>query len=284
MSDRRSKLLRPIGKGDHQETLRLLCKGFPQDSPDIWRRRLERQASLQDDGHGYMLEAGGAGVGVLLTLKSRRLGPDGRPRDVVNLSSWFIEPAYRWSAIAMLRAAMADKAALYTDLTAAPQVAELNRKVGMESWSSGMILASAAPFAVLPGRRGARVLPLVEAAGLIEDHEKALLDWHQREGLIAAVLIDGAAQPLLFRVISRKGVRFAQLVFAPSRAAVIGNLPTIMRYLARSGLFFVTIDADRAMCPPGAFFRPGRHRFRSGPGDRDGLDYAYSELVLFGVS
>ncbi len=284
MSDRAPKRLRPIDRGDVDEVQRLLCKGFPQDAPELWRTRLARQTSLQSDGLGYMLEAGGVGVGVLLTLRSRRLGPDGEPLNVVNLSSWYMEPAYRWSAIGMLRAAMSDKAAVYTDLTAAPQVAELNRNVGMESWSSGMILASAAPFALLPGPRGAKVLALAEAGGLLRDEDAALLDWHRRGGLVAAVLVDEAVHPLLFRVIRRKGVRFAQLIFAPSRTAVIRNLPNIMRFLARSGLFFITIDADRAMCPAGAVFRPGRHRFRSGPGDRDGIDYAYSELVLFGVS
>ncbi len=184
----------------------------------------------------------------------------------------------------MIRAAMADKTALYTDLTAAPHVEELNRKIGMESWSSGMILASAAPFAALPGRSGAQVLPVTEARSFLSDEEAELIDWHRREGMVAAVLIDQSAHPLLFRVIRRKGARFAQLIFAPSRTAVIRNLPRIMRFLARSGLFFITIDADRAMCPAGAIFRPGRHRFRLGPGNRDAIDYAYSELVLFGVS
>ena len=284
MSEGAPKSLRPIGQGDQEELVRVLAKGFPQDTPALWRARLERQASLQDDGRGILLEVGGEAAGVLLTLRSRRVGADGNALDVVNLSSWFVDPAHRWSAFAMMRAAMADKAALYTDLTAAPRVAELNRRIGMESWSSGMILASAAPFAALPGPSGARVVSLDEGGGQLQDHEAALLDWHRREGLTAAVLIDGDAQPLLFRVIRRRGVRFAQLIFAPSRTAAIRNLPAIMRFLARSGLFFVTIDADREMCPPGAVFRPGRHRFRLGPGDRDGVDYAYSELVLFGVS
>ncbi len=279
-----TKSLRPIEQGDQDKLVRVLAKGFPQDTPEVWRKRLERQASIQSDGRGFLFEVGEEAVGVLLTLRSRRTGPDGNPLEVVNLSSWFIEPDYRWSAFAMMRAAMADRAALYTDLTAAPHVAELNLKLGMASWSSGMILASAAPFAALPGRSGARVLAPDSAAKLLQEHEIALLDWHRREGLVAAVLIDEATHPLLFRVIRRKGIRFAQLIYAPSRTAVIRNLPAIMRFLARSGLFFIAIDADKAMCPPGAVFRPGRHRFRKGPGDRDTIDYAYSELVVFGVS
>lgn len=123
-----------------------------------------------------------------------------------------------------------------------------------------------------------------DARSLLSPLDIEMLDWHERDGLVAAVLVDDAAHPLLFRVIRRKGIRFGQLIHAPSRKAVISNLPTIMRFLARSGIFFITIDADREMCPAAAFFRPGRQRFRRGPIAHDQLDYAYSELVLFGVS
>ncbi len=57
-----------------------------------------------------------------------------------------------------------------------------------------------------------------------------------------------------------------------------------MRFLVRRGILFITIDADKELCPGAAFFRPGRPRFVHGPTDRDRLDYAFSELVLFGVS
>ena len=273
----------PAGRED---AVRLLVKGFPRDGEAFWRRCLDRQASLQPDGHGFLLEAGERVVGVMLTLRSARPRPEGGQRALVNLSSWFIEPTHRWRAATMLRAAMSDEDAIYTDLTAAPQIYRLNETVGLSPWNTGMILASAAPFAALPGRRGARVIGLAEAeaGGLLEADEAALLDWHRRDGLIAAVLVEEATHPLLFRVIRRKGVRFGQLIYAPSRMAVVRNLPQVMRFLARSGVLFVTIDADRAMCPAGAFFRPGRQRFRRGPIDHDRLDYAYSELVLFGVS
>ena len=112
-----------------------------------------------------------------------------------------------------------------------------------------------------------------------------MLDWHVREGCIAGVLREGdTITPLLFRPIRRKGIRFAQVIYAESRTAAIRNLPAIMRFLARHGILFVSLDAHREDCPPGAYFRAGRQRFWRGPITRDRLDYAYSELVLFGVS
>ncbi len=174
---------------------------------------------------------------------------------------------------------------IYTDLTAAPQIYRLNEALGFSVWSTGMILASAAPFALMPGRAGTRLLPFSDGSDLISAEDAALLAWHEGEGLLPAIMVeDGVAHPLLFRIIRRKGVSFAQLVFAPSRKAAIRNLPTLMRFLVRRGILFATIDADKELCPGAAFFRPGRQRFVRGPVDRDRLDYAFSELVLFGVS
>ncbi len=75
MSERASKSLRPIGDGDHEDLVHLLARAFPQDPPALWRTRLERQASLQKDGRGILLEVDGKLVGVLLTLRSRRTRP-----------------------------------------------------------------------------------------------------------------------------------------------------------------------------------------------------------------
>ena len=284
MMQRAAHELRPLTAGDRDTVIRLLAEGFPKDGEDFWRRSLHRQASLQGEGHGFLLDVGGRPVGVMLTLRSRRLVPEGGTRELVNLSSWYIEPSHRWRAASMLRSAMADDNAIYTDLTAVPNIYRLNEKVGLSTWNTGMILASAAPFAAMPSRRGARMIAPDEAGDLLHPLDAEMLDWHQRDGLVAAVLIDEAAHPLLFRIIRRKGLRFGQLIHAPSRKAVIRNLPTIMRFLARSGIVFITIDADREICPAAAFFRPGRQRFRRGPIGHDRLDYAYSELVLFGVS
>ncbi len=277
--------VRPLEAGDRDEAVSLLVKGFPADGEHFWRRCLDRQAAVQKGGLGFLLvDRSGAAAGILLTLRSRRTDASGRSGEIVNLSSWYIEPAHRMRAVAMLSAAMADQDAVYTDLTAAPHIHRLNEMVGFSRWNSGMILAAAAPFTAMPGRRGARIASFAEGRTALSADEAALLEWHEGDGHVAAVLMDEAAHPLLFRLIRRKGVRFAQLIYAPSRKAVVQHMPALMRFLAKRGILFATIDADRDLCPVGAFFRAGRPRFVRGPMDRDRLDYAFSELVLFGVS
>lgn len=282
---KRPRFLRPFGPSRGDEAVTLLREGFPATSRAFWERGLERQAALQGDNLGYFLEAGGQAVGVMLTLRSTRSRPDGTLYPVVNLSSWYIQPAHRWRAVPMLRAIVEESDGLATDLTASESIYRMNAAVGLSPWSNGMILAGVLPWAALPARRGTSVLRLAQAAALLGPAEAGMLEWHEGDGLIAGVLCEETSTcPLLFRPIRRKGVRFAQLIFASSRKAVIRNLPAVMRFLAGRGILFLSIDAHREDCPRGAFFRPGRQRFWRGVSDRDRLDYAYSELVLFGVS
>lgn len=279
-------MLRPIEPRDRSAVVALLRRGFPQSCPSFWERGLERQAALQPDRFGLLLERASGVVGVLLTLRSQRFRDDGSRFEAMNLSSWYIEPPQRLKATAMLRAALADETELVTDLTAAESIYRMNAAAGLSPWSSGMVLAGPLPWLAKPVSRGVQIRDLAAAATLLPPWEADLLEWHRRDGCLAAVLcLPDRALPLLFRVIRRRGVRFAQLIYAPDRQRVLEHLPAVMRFLVKNRLFFVAIDAHREICPAGALFRAGRQRFWRGPGDSvTRLDYAYSELVLLGVS
>lgn len=277
--------LRPMERCDRAAVIGLLQRGFPQTCVSFWERGLARQAAVQRDRFGLLLDSANGPVGVLLTLRSQRFRADGSGFEAVNLSSWYIAPQQRLKAAAMLRAALADQAALVTDLTAAESIYRMNTAAGLSAWSSGMVLAGALPWLARRAARGASVRDFTGPVAGLPGWEADLLGWHQRDGCLAAVLhLDDAAVPLLFRPIRRRGVRFAQLIYASDRQLVLAHLPALMRFLVRKRLFFVAIDGQPEMCPSGAYFRPGRRRFWRGPCDVARLDYAYSELVLLGVS
>jgi hypothetical protein len=282
---RHQAFLRPIQTPDWDEAVTLLTRGFPDRERQFWLRGLERQASLQTGNYGYFLDSRGVGVGIMLTLRSQRQRADGTALPIVNLSSWYIEPAHRWRAPTMLRAIIEENDAVITDLTPLPHLYKLNTELGLSVWSAGKIIASTMPWAILPGRRGIKVLGAAEAKTLVSNADTDLLGWHDRNGCIAAVLCDDhMAVPLVFRSIYRRGIHLAQLIYAESRKTVINHLPSIMRFLAGRGIFLLSVDALREDCPRGAYFRPGPHRFWKGPIKRDRLDYAYSELVVFDLA
>lgn len=277
--------LRPMEQRDRSAVIALLQRGFPQTCVSFWERGLARQAAVQTDRLGWLLDSTNGITGVLLTLRSQRFRSDGSQYETVNLSSWYIEPQQRLKAIAMLRAAIEDQQALVTDLTAAESIYRMNTAAGLSEWSNGMMLAGALPWVARRPQRSVSIRDFTAPAADLPGWETDLLDWHQRDGCLAAMLdLDHAAVPLLFRIIRRRGVRFAQLIYTPDRQLVLAHLPTIMRFLVRKRLFFIAIDGRPEMCPAGAWFRPGRRRFWRGPCDAARLDYAYSELVLLGVS
>ena len=105
----------------------LLAEGFPERSRAFWSHglgRLARHAGNASCGVplGALWLSDGEPVGVALTPASPRTRPDGSPRPVVNLSSWYVRPPHRWRAPLMLRALLRDPRATYVDLTPSPPV------------------------------------------------------------------------------------------------------------------------------------------------------------------
>src|SRR5215467_4004064 len=89
---------REITDGDLARIIDLLSKGFPTRGRGYWARALERLAQRQAPPgfprFGYMLEAGHGPVGVILLIFST-FSINGRSSVRCNLSSWYVDPAFR---------------------------------------------------------------------------------------------------------------------------------------------------------------------------------------------
>ncbi|HEY2248498.1 MAG TPA: acyl-CoA acyltransferase, partial [Bradyrhizobium sp.] len=89
---------REIGEADLGGIADLLARGFYGRSRDYWLQGLHRQAARDvPQGYprfGYMLDHEGVPVGVLLLIYSLR-DSDGETAVHCNLSSWYVEPAFR---------------------------------------------------------------------------------------------------------------------------------------------------------------------------------------------
>lgn len=266
------------------DVLSLLGRGFPERDPMFWERGLERHRAGSQSRHpaGYLLDSGSGPVGVLLTFASDR---GARGGSVVNLCGWYVEPAHRWRAPMMLRSIVRDTGTVFTDLRASPAVARINAALGFRIWSEGELLGFLGQWGAMPSRSGGEVLALDKAGALLPEDERRLLDHHAGQGCIAAVLCTpDRAAPLLFRPIRRKGVPTVQLVYAESRRAVIEQRRALSRFLLARGALVLSVDAHREDRVPGTIFRRTCTRFWKGPIERDRLDYAHSELTVFGSS
>jgi len=280
----------PIQAGDMPSVRRVLAQGFPHQDAPFWEQGFLRwnQMSGRSDAaapEGFLLKAAGADVGVLLAFSSDRPRIGGGVQTITNVSSWYVDAAYRWKAPMMLRSALSDESHVYTDLTPSPEVDRINMALGFQPWSDGMLIAAAAPWAAMRSREPVEIKGFGAAgAELSSPEDRLMLEKHGAIGCLAALIrTPGGTSPLLFRRIRRKGVLFAQLIYAQSRRMVIACLPAVMRFLLARGIVLLTIDVTRDLCPPGAIFRPGRRRFFKGALDPDRLDYAYSEIVALGI-
>ena len=265
----------------------LLAEGFPDFPRSYWEDVLTRFRHIKSGDPwpvGYLLGVKGVNVGVLLAFGSER--GDGQP--ILNLSSWYIQESHRLYALAMLRKLIREQNAVLTSLT--PSTSVITTLVGskFEPWNEGVLFTSL-PQACLKWRSDARI---VDASG-IDDHrlsadDRQLLKDHARIGCLFCFLeVNGKIHPLVFvRRFNRK-VRYAHLIYAPSRKTVLKHLARLCLFLLRQGYFALSVDCFKDQVPKGSIFVDGSHRFllgaeaNRGGVDSDRIDYAYSELVLF---
>src|SRR5689334_10608816 len=134
-------MLRPIGFQSPNEALPLLARGFPAMPRSFWEAGLARlkQYGAADPSApcGYLLQAEGRDVGVILTIPSARHQQHGESRQVINLSSWYIDERHRWRGPRMLQQIVACQSTLFTDLTPTTPVQAMIARFGFRNWTEG---------------------------------------------------------------------------------------------------------------------------------------------------
>src|SRR3974390_371034 len=94
----------------------LLTGGFPGRPPTYWLDGLQRQAARPVPSgypqYGYLLEAAGAVVGVLLLMYSEKAA-GGEPALTCNVASWYVDPQFRNQASLLSAIALKHKHVTY---------------------------------------------------------------------------------------------------------------------------------------------------------------------------
>lgn len=289
-------LCRSIVEADLDAVADLLTRGFGERSLAYWRDGLARMATRAvPDGcprFGHVLVAGGELVGVVLTIYTPSREPDGTG-PWCNLSSWYVEPAFRPYATLLDRVAMKRRDTTYTNISAAPHTVPAHQARGFRPVGAGQVLA--APALLCP-TRGAAIRPARADAGLIElpEGEARILRDHAAMGCMALVGRDtDGAEPFVFvrhpvqEIKWRLGfspVHYGQVVYARSPEALRRFAGALGRYLLlRHGLAFIAVDAAGPIPGIGGRFCAGRGlRLKRGSGTVPPGDLAYSEMALFG--
>jgi hypothetical protein len=280
---------RQIGEADVSAVATLLTRGFPNRNRQFWQHALEQLSKRQHPPdlpkYGYLLETNGVPVGaILLICSAMREGDTVAPR--CNLSSWYVEPAYRAYASLLVSQALRHKEVTYLNVSPAPHTWPIIEAQGFSRYCNGIFIA----FPALNGLFGGAKVKVFDAqqrpAIGFDPSEEEVLRQHAQYGCISLwCATSEGAYPFVFRPRLVKGViPCAQLIYCRDMALFARFAGPIGRYLAMRGRPVVIIDSNGPV--PGllgVFRRGSMPKYFKGPQRPRLGDLAYTEYAVLGV-
>jgi hypothetical protein len=280
---------RQIRESDLPAVADLLTRGFPERGRTFWLDVLARlrEHSVPDGlaKYGYLLDNGGSVIGAILLIFSRvSLGEQNTVR--CNVSSWFVEPAFRSYASLLMCKALSQKEVTYLNTTPAAQTVQILLAQGYSKHNGGVFVAvpaltSHARAADVKVVRVGSASPLSASAA---EHE--LLLEHASYGCLSLWCVTAdRAYPFVFRLRTIKRLLpAAQLIYARHVEDFARMSGSVGRFLVARGRGLVLIDADGPI--PGLFgkyFDRMQPKYFKGPHQPPLGDLAYTEAALFGI-
>lgn len=289
-TSRTSKMVcREIRTTDTEGVIELATRGFsPARSRDFWVNAFARlSAHPTHPGlpqFGYLLERAGAPVGMILLIITSVEGGEG-PYLQCNVSSWYVEPAYRMFGTMLISHALKHKQLTYINITPAPHTWDILKAQGYRQYCNGRV--TSVPAFCRGGNRVRveAVKPNTSHYGQLSPTEIKLLQTHAGYGCISLICHhEGGSYPFVFAPRKKYGVLpFVFLIYCRDVDTLVRCAGPIGRFLALRGLPLMIVDADGPV--PGLvgrysntnpkFFR-GPHRPRLG-------NLSYTERAMFGV-
>ena len=283
---------REISAADIDAVAELLTRGFVGRSLEYWMQGLRRQAACEvPDGYprfGYMLHNDGRPVGVLLLLyTSRMIGA--KTAIQCNLSSWYVEPAFRNYAPMLTKIAQRHKEVTYLNISPASWTWPIIEAQGFSSYCSGLFFSIPALSRVAPGMTIETVSPDVTAIAGLCDTEVELLTRHARYGCLSLVCRTPAGGPFPFILLPMRIRRgwiappAMQLIYCRDTAEYVQCAGAIGRALSRHGKFSVILDSNGPLPGLTGIYSSARGRkYFKGPHPPRLADLTDTELVLYG--
>ncbi|WP_172112841.1 acyl-CoA acyltransferase [Bradyrhizobium aeschynomenes] len=277
--------IREIGTADLAAVAALLTRGFPFRREDYWLRGLERHAARPRPAgcpaFGYCLDHGGTPVGVILLLFSE-VQCDGVSIVRANVSSWYVEAAFRAFSSMLVRAATRDKTVTYFNITPAPHTWPQVEAQGFSVYCRGQIYAA---LALSPPKAGVTIGEFAESnsAGL-SAYDVDLLRQHADWGCLSMVVHEaGISYPFVFQKHRVKNwLPVYRLLYVRDMADVARFAGAIGRFLLRRGGLLVRLDANAPMTALVGWYSERRGRkYAKGPHPPDLGDLAFTEAALF---
>ena len=283
---------REIGASDLGAIADLLTRGFAGRSRDYWMAGLRRQATRDvPEGlprFGYMLDHEGTPVGVLLLIYTAR-DDAGESSVRCNLSSWYVEPAFRNYAPMLTKVAQRRKDVTYINISPASWTWRTMEALGFRTYCKGLFFSF--PALSGPGKRMRLEVVRKDARAIegLSATEVALLTRHAAYDCLSVVCraADGRASPFILQPMRlRHGwitPPVMQLIYGRDVADYVACAGAIGRFLIGRGKIAVALDANGRMEGLLGFYTETRGRkYFNGPHCPRLADLSDTELVIYG--
>ena len=280
---------RQIIDSDVPEITALLARGFPSRDAQFWSNALAQLGARQPPAglpqYGYLLESDNRPVGAILLICAELRTADTSVRRC-NLSSWYVEPAFRSYAALLVSRALTHKDVTFLNVSAAPHTWPIIEAQGFSRYSDGVFVAVPA----LNGLFGSPGVVILDAhtrpAVAFDPLEQDILLQHADLGCISLwCATSERAYPFVFR--PRRVKRLlpcAQLIYCRDVGDFVRFAGPLGRRLLRHGRPFVIIDANAPMPGLVGLYRGGSMpRYFKGPQKPRLGDLAYTEYAVLGV-
>lgn len=280
---------RQIGESDINPLAALLSRGFRGRGRRFWLRVFARLSDHPSPAglpqYGYLLESGGAPVGVILLIFATMRTAVGCTTRC-NVSSWYVKPAFRSYAALLVSHALKHKDVTYLNVTAAPSTRAIAEAQGYSRYSRGVFIAIPA----LNLRSGDIQVRVIEPQAPLNRHfeswEWDLLLEHAAYGCISLWCeTPEGAYPFVFRPRLIKGIiPHTHLVYCRDIEDFAKFAGPIGRFLSVRGRPLVSIDSNGPIAGLVGKYLDGRmpKYFKGRDQPRLG-DLAYTEIAMFGV-
>jgi hypothetical protein len=283
---------REIRESDIEAIANLLARGFVGRSRDYWTQGLRRQAAREIPNSyprfGYLLDHDGTPVGVLLLLYSIRDSGAGA-KIHCNLSSWYVEPAFRNYAPMMTKIAQRHKEVTYLNISPATWTWPIIETQGFDPYCKGLFLSIPALSRARAGTHVEIVSPDMRAVAGLADAEVELLTRHASYGCLSLVCraADGRSYPFILQPMRIRRGWIAppamQLIYCRNIAEYVACAGAIGRLLLRGGKAAVILDANgRVPGLIGIYTQARGRKYFKGPHRPRLADLTDTELVLYG--
>jgi hypothetical protein len=280
--------IREILDADVDPVIDLLRRGFPS-SRRYWEigfgRLRARPVPPGMPRYGYMLEANGNAVGVVLLISSLRWVGDHQEL-FSNLSSWHVDPAYASHATQLFVRALTNKQTTFLSISPAAHVRPMMEALRFKRYAEGQVLAvPALARNRLTGRTRIVGADRLAESGL-DERERRLLEQQAGYGCISLCCItDGQARPFVFLPRTIRGfIPCAHLVYCRNIAELAEVAGSVGRYLLARARPFVLIDANGPIPGlPGKYFPGATPKYYKGAQMPVLGDLLETEATIFGI-